>query len=193
MVSTARDPKRRFRFILGFCSAAAAVAIVIMIPGCGLDERRAGRLHEQAARQVDGHDLEGAVATLQRVIDRYPGTRAAAAARKEIVLYRGLIDAARRFPTRRASDVVIAVARAIERYRDDRNAFPSNLRDLVPTYLTDLANDPWGRPLIYESTSRSTYVLKCLGADGVEGGAGESADLVVRNGRFVKGDPEGGP
>jgi general secretion pathway protein G len=39
--------------------------------------------------------------------------------------------------------------------------------------------DPWGREYIYEYPSRknSKYDLYTLGADGIEGGSGEDADV----------------
>lgn len=37
-------------------------------------------------------------------------------------------------------------------------------------------NDPWDRPFIYETTSDG-YNIISLGADGVEGGEGENADI----------------
>jgi general secretion pathway protein G len=38
--------------------------------------------------------------------------------------------------------------------------------------------DPWRNPYIYRSTGKA-FVLKSLGADGVEGGRGANADVVI--------------
>lgn len=39
-----------------------------------------------------------------------------------------------------------------------------------------LRRDPWGNPFFYQSDGNS-FVLKSLGADGVEGGTGDDADV----------------
>jgi general secretion pathway protein G len=43
-------------------------------------------------------------------------------------------------------------------------------------YLQSIPPDPWGTPYVYYSDGTS-FVLKSLGADGVEGGEGNNADL----------------
>tara|TARA_B100001113_G_C21066227_1_gene603532 strand:- start:434 stop:868 length:435 start_codon:yes stop_codon:yes gene_type:complete len=46
-------------------------------------------------------------------------------------------------------------------------------------YISSIPLDPWGREYIYEYPSRknSKYDLYTLGADGIEGGSGEDADV----------------
>ena len=46
-------------------------------------------------------------------------------------------------------------------------------------YISSIPLDPWGREYIYEHPSRknSKYDLYTLGADGIEGGSGEDADV----------------
>ncbi len=46
-------------------------------------------------------------------------------------------------------------------------------------YISAIPKDPWGREYIYEYPSRRTqkYDLYTLGADGIEGGSGEDADV----------------
>ena len=46
-------------------------------------------------------------------------------------------------------------------------------------YISSIPKDPWGREYIYEYPSRRTakYDLYTLGADGLEGGSGEDADV----------------
>ena len=43
-------------------------------------------------------------------------------------------------------------------------------------YLQRLPSDPWGHPYVYVENG-SRFVLRSLGADGVEGGEGKFADL----------------
>ncbi len=52
-------------------------------------------------------------------------------------------------------------------------------------YLTgsEIPKDPWDRPYVYERASGSggaAYRLLSLGADGVEGGEGENADIAAK-------------
>ena len=46
-------------------------------------------------------------------------------------------------------------------------------------YISSIPEDPWGREYIYEYPSRRSlkYDLYTLGADGIEGGTGEDADV----------------
>jgi|TARA_B100001063_G_scaffold68726_1_gene62788 general secretion pathway protein G len=46
-------------------------------------------------------------------------------------------------------------------------------------YISSIPLDPWGREYIYEYPSRKDYKydLYTLGADGIEGGSGEDADI----------------
>ncbi|MFL2715535.1 MAG: type II secretion system major pseudopilin GspG [Gammaproteobacteria bacterium] len=46
-------------------------------------------------------------------------------------------------------------------------------------YISSIPEDPWGRQYIYEHPSRRSlkYDLYTLGADGIEGGTGEDADV----------------
>jgi hypothetical protein len=47
--------------------------------------------------------------------------------------------------------------------------------------------DPWGRTLHYRVLRGGrSYELSTLGADGESGGDGPAADLIVRDGAFVR-------
>ncbi len=43
-------------------------------------------------------------------------------------------------------------------------------------YVQKMPEDPWGNPYVYLSDGQS-FVLKCLGADGEQGGEGKNADI----------------
>ena len=47
-------------------------------------------------------------------------------------------------------------------------------------YLERVPLDPWGHVYVYVADG-SRYTLKCLGADGVEGGEGTFADLDAKD------------
>ncbi len=61
--------------------------------------------------------------------------------------------------------------------RPSRQPAPMNWRG--PYLRKAVPLDPWGRPYLYLAPSRGGegYELRSLGRDGVEGGAGEDADL----------------
>jgi general secretion pathway protein G len=82
---------------------------------------------------------------------------------------------------------------ALHLYKLDNGIYPTTeqgLRALVerPTsgpqprkysaeaYIQNLPEDPWGNLYVYLSDGQS-FVLKCLGADGEQGGEGKAADI----------------
>jgi general secretion pathway protein G len=81
---------------------------------------------------------------------------------------------------------------ALGQYRLQYNVYPSKLEDLVKAspevkasgqLFTPLATeedlkDIWGIDYLYTADKGGrTYLLKCLGADGAEGGEGENQDI----------------
>lgn len=172
------------------CAAVRALIAIMLAsatlasPGCGGD-RRADRLYREASELVERGDTAAAVPKLEEILRDYPDSEAASKARREVVLYRGLSEAVAAYPVRRARDVMVQTARALERFRATRTAAPDTLQALVPSFLPEPPTDPWGRPLEYQKTARG-YRLACLGSDGAAGGEGDAADLVVENGAFVK-------
>jgi general secretion pathway protein G len=159
--------------------------------GCTNDEERAERLYEKAQQEVQEGKLQAAIEIYERIVDRYPGTRTARRAQRQIVLYEGLEDAVRSYPGRMARDLIVRTARAIERYRQRKRTWPSDLNRLVPDYLPEPPVDPWGRDLLYEvKRRRRGYVLACFGEDGEPGGAGDDADWFVEDGSFVMTPPK---
>jgi hypothetical protein len=142
-------------------------------------ESRAEALLDEARTEVQRQRIAEAVAIFERVVREYGGTEAAGRAREALFLYRGLLEAERLDPLRRARDVLVQTARRIEQWRAAHGAWPSTMEDPVL--------DPWGRPLAYERTEGG-YRLASWGADGSPGG---EPDLVVVNGRFQE-DPLGG-
>ena len=155
---------------------------------CHGAERRAERLWRHALDLVAQGDTSGAIVDLQRILDEYPDTDVAAKARKQIVLYRGLENAVLSYPTRRAREIMIQVARAIESFRARERRVPSTLDELVPAHLASVPKDPWDRALEYEPRARG-YGLRCRGSDGARGGDGDAVDLLVENGEFIAARP----
>lgn len=165
---------------------AAALCVAALAISCGGGERKAERLLREAERSVEKGEPAKAVERLETILREHPDTEAAGRARERLVLYRGLAEAVERYPQRRAREIVVATARAIERHRAARRSMPDSLQALVPSWLDAVPSDPWGRALVYERASASSYRLTSLGADGARGGDGDDADIVVVNGKFVE-------
>ena len=195
MLESARIMKRRpgevntrtVRARLFFIVALTALA-VITASSCGGDERRAQRLWRQAIEHVEKGDTQGAVDRLQALIDTFPDTRAAEKARAQIVVYRGLATAVENYPLRRARELMVQLARAIENFRRDSGRVPVTLEELVPAAMASVPNDPWDRPFVYETTAGS-YRLKCAGSKGQVGGVPASEGLLVVDGEFQSVPP----
>ena len=102
----------------------------------------------------------------------------------------GRTDDARR--TKAIADMK-GIEQALHLYRLDSGGYPTTEQGLqalvrrpdrppVPRawnpngYLERVPPDPWGHAYVYVAAGNA-YTLKCLGADGVEGGEGTFADL----------------
>lgn len=192
-MSASAEPKRtrgretragRSRWIV--VAIALCISSLAILAGCASPEERAERRYRKALELVEQDRLEDAVILFEEIIRTYPRTPAAARARKDVVLYRGLAGAVERFPVVKARDVIVTTARAIEAYRGRNRRVPAALDDLVPRWLDRLPVDPWGNPISYEPKPPRGYRLRCLGADGEPGGAGENEDFLVVDGEFVE-------
>jgi general secretion pathway protein G len=103
----------------------------------------------------------------------------------------GRTDDARQ--TKATADLA-SLAQALNLYRLDNGGYPTTDQGLValverPTtapvpkawrsegYVDRIPSDPWGNPYVYVLATPQRYVLKSLGADGVEGGDGLAGDI----------------
>jgi len=166
-----------------FVVATAMLVVAVVTSSCGGDERRAERLWRQAIACVEKGDTQGAVDRLQKIIDTFPDSEVAERARDQIIVYRGLATAVENYPMRRARELMVQIARAIESFRRENRRSPATLDELVPAKLTSVPLDPWDRPFQYETTSRG-YRLRCLGASGAPQGSAAAAGLLVVDGEF---------
>ena len=85
--------------------------------------------------------------------------------------------------TPRAHELMVQIARAIERFRREKGRPPVALEELVPALMDSVPDDPWGRPFLYEATGRG-YRLTCPAVSGVATGAADSEGLLVVDGEF---------
>lgn len=95
-----------------------------------------------------------------------------------------VIGASPRARAMRANADLQTISMALEEYRTRSGAFPSSgqgLNVLVEQgILARLPVDSWDHPFQYESDG-STFLLRCLGADGKSGGIGYDADIEVNS------------
>jgi hypothetical protein len=166
-----------------FFFVVPALVLVLTTSSCGGRERHAERLWRQAIACVEKGDTQGAVDRLQKIIDTFPDSQVATKAREQIIVYRGLQTAVENYPMRRARELMVQIARAIESFRHENGRAPAALDDLVPARLASVPRDPWDRPFLYETTARG-YRLRCRGVEGAPEGAAESAGLLVVDGEF---------
>jgi general secretion pathway protein G len=176
----ASNPPRARGWRLG--TVAVCVALLL-----GCSEGRAERMYRKAQKLIAEDQVEEAVVIYERILGEYPDTEAASKAEEEIGIYRSLVGASAIYPSRRARDVVIGAARAVETYGSRTGRYPESLDKLVSRYLDALPVDPWNRPLRYrKKPGRRGYAIACYGEDGRPGGDGDDADIFVENGRFVR-------
>lgn len=109
-------------------------------------------------------------------------------------------------PLRKIHRDLAALDRALQAYEADNYGLPSEKQGLealvslsaIPPrplryreggYLEALPTDPWNRPYLYEPSPfggvKGSYVIRTLGADGVEGGRGEDADIGNRHLQYL--------
>ena len=167
MIESARIMRRRgnevnmrAHFVKMFLCLSCVFAIVVMASSCGGQERHAERLWRQAIERVEKGDTPGAVERLQKLIDQYPDSEIAEKARHQIVVYRGLVNAVENYPTRRAREMMVQIARAVESFRHENGRVPSALAELVPAKLAEIPDDPWGHAFMYQVDGRG-YRLRC--------------------------------
>lgn len=72
------------------------------------------------------------------------------------------------------------VKRRILVYAHQNNQLPKSLAN-IPTLprFDNSIKDAWGRSLQYQINENKTITLKSLGQDGLPGGAGENADIIL--------------
>jgi Type II secretion system (T2SS), protein G len=75
-------------------------------------------------------------------------------------------------------------------YAHQNNRLPVDLAAIpeLPGY-DNSTSDAWGRPLHYEINENNTVTLKSYGQDGLPGGSGQNADIVLS---FATHRPDGG-
>lgn len=181
-----------------------ALALLFLAVGCSSeDPRLPGNLYEEARKlNLEGRSLE-ARAMMKLLTQRYPDSEAAQQAKRDLYLIEAFVnrDLADRQKQLRAN--MKRIADALTRYRTKKGEYPASLLDLVPDYVEQVPETPWGHPFLYRpyvthpiedvpvkrgpakqrfNTKFDGYYLATLGVDLQPGGEGLAADLMIKDG-----------
>ena len=181
-----------------------ALALLLLATGCSSeDPRLPGNLYEEARKlNLEGESLK-ARAMMKLLIQRYPDSEAAQQAKRDLYLIEAFVnrDLADRQKHLRAA--MKRIADALTRYKTKKGEYPTSLPDLVPEYVEQVPETPWGHPFLYRpyvsrpiedvpvkrgpvrqrfNTKFDGYYLATLGVDLQPGGEGLAADLLIKDG-----------
>lgn len=88
---------------------------------------------------------------------------------------------------------MIELEKAIEGYRLAKRRLPDSLEELrgadTPWGDQPIPKDAWGNDFVYEKLGRKEFTLVSYGADGIQGGMDEEADI-TRDDLRVSGETE---
>lgn len=170
------------------------------------DPRLPKRIYDEAIKQhQQGKGLEAKV-LMEQLAARFPDTDSGKAASRDVVLIESLVR--RDFQERKKTNKLNMqrIVDALTRYQGKRSEFPERLLDLVPEYLEQVPETPWGHPYLYRpyvkipmveiqgrrgavtqkfNTRLDGYYLACLGTNMAPGGEGLAADLLVKDGEWL--------
>ncbi|GLH72195.1 hypothetical protein GETHLI_06970 [Geothrix limicola] len=181
-----------------------ALALLVLMAGCSSeDPRLPANLYEEARKlNLEGRSLE-ARAMMKQLTQRYPDSEAAQQAKRDLYLIEAFVA---RDMADRQKQVRAAMKRltdALTRYKTKRGEYPFSTQELVPEYLDQVPETPWGHPFLYRAyvskpiedvpvkrgparqrfnTKLDEYYLICLGTDLQPGGEGLAADILIKDG-----------
>jgi len=182
---------------------APALSMLLLVGCSSEDPRLPANLYEEARKlNLEGRSLE-ARAMMKQLTERYPDTEAAQQAKRDLYLIEAFVsrDAADRQRQLRAA--MKRITDALIRYKSKKSEYPSSLNDLVPEYVDQVPETPWGHPFLYRpyvtkpieelqvkrgpakqrfNTKFDGYYLACLGTDLQPGGEGLAADTLIKDG-----------
>jgi len=183
---------------------APALVLLAMLAGCSSeDPRLPANLYEEARKlNLEGRSLE-ARAMMRQLTERYPDSEAARQAKRDLYLIEAFVkrDVEDRQKLVRAA--MKRITDALIRYKTKKSEYPVSLHDLMPEYLDQVPETPWGHPFFYRpyvsrpiedfqvnrgpgkqklNSKFDGYYLACLGTDLKPGGEGLAADLLIKDG-----------
>jgi len=185
-----------------------AIPLALAIASCQSEDPRLPQQLYDAAIQMNhqGRQLE-AEALMEQLAAKYPDTPIGQQAGKDTYLMALLLRQAEQEREHVLRVGMKRVADALTRYKDKHGEYPRNLSSLVPDYLEQEPEAPWGHPFFFRPFVSSpilntkdrkgrtvqvlnrkldAYYLACLGVDLQPGGEGLAADTFIVNGEFYK-------
>ena len=184
--------------------SAPALVLLLMLLSCSSeDPRLPANLYEEARKlNLEGRSLE-ARAMMKQLTERYPETEAAQQAKRDLYLIEAFVNRDLADRQKQVRSAMKRITDALIRYRTKKSDYPLALNDLVPEYLDQVPEAPWGHPFLYRpyvtkpieevqvkrgpakqkfNTKFDGYYLACLGTDLKPGGEGPAADILVKDG-----------
>jgi len=186
------------------CHSIPALALLLMVAGCSSeDPRLPGNLYEEARKlNLEGRSLE-ARAMMKQLTERYPDTEAAHQAKRDLYLIEAFVNRDVADRQKQVRSAMKRISDALIRFKGKRGEYPLSLNDLVPEYVDQVPEAPWGHPFLYRpyvtkpiedvqvkrgparqkfNTKFDGYYLACLGTDLQPGGEGLAADILIKDG-----------
>lgn len=184
------------------------LSLALAMLNCGAEDPRIPeQMYQEAVRLNQYGNGPAARALLQTLISRYPETLTARQARKDLFIIESMLKQGQAEQQKTLRIALQRVADALTRYRNKNGQYPANLLDLVPDYLEQIPEAPWGHPFLYRpfvptpmedvrdrrgnvsqrfNTKLEEYILACLGTDLAPGGTGLAEDILVVDGEFSR-------
>ena len=183
---------------------APALALIMMAVGCSSeDPRLPANLYEEARKlNLEGRSLE-ARAMMKQLTERYPDSEAAQQAKRDLYLIEAFVNRDMADRQKQVRSAMKRISDALIRYKGNKGEYPVTMNDLVPEYLDQIPETPWGHPFLYRpyvtrpieefqvkrgpakqrfNTKLDGYYLACLGTDLQPGGEGLAADILIKDG-----------
>ncbi|WP_257303947.1 type II secretion system protein GspG [Geothrix campi] len=181
-----------------------ALALLALLAGCSSeDPRLPTRLYEDALKlNQEGRSLE-AQAMMKQLVARYPDSEAAHQATRDLFLIEAFVNRDLEDRRKQVRAALKRLTDALIRYKAKTGEYPETLQGLVPEYLEQVPEAPWGHPFLYRpyvarpvedvqvkrgpvrqkfNTKLDGYYLACLGTDGLPGGEGLAGDILIKDG-----------
>ena len=183
---------------------APALVLLVISAGCSSeDPRLPANLYEEARKlNLEGRSLE-ARAMMKQLTERFPDSAAAQQAKSDLYLIEAFVKRDVEDRQKLVRSAMKRITDALIRYKTKKSEYPLSLVDLMPEYLDQVPETPWGHPFLYRpyvshpiedfqvnrgptkqrlNTKFDGYYLACLGTDLRPGGEGLAADILIKDG-----------
>lgn len=185
----------------------APAALVLLAAGCeSEDPRLPDRLYEESKALTGKGKTEEGRALLEKLAEKYRDTEAGRKAVKDLFILNTNLKEDQAREAQQVAGSMKRIADALGRYKAKRSEYPFSLTDLVPEYLDQVPQTPWGHPFFYRpfvsnpveevrdrrgnisqhfNTRLDAYHLVCLGRDLAPGGKEAAADVMIKDGEVI--------